>query len=308
MLQTRPASATGHFQQGMTSQQRQVQQGRNIYNGGNHSTTYRTNVTPAVAPYAFTSTPALANGPNPLRQQPATPHLRQENRTLSAPAYASSNASSNQSRSRQSGSPLLAPIDNGLQRPLSIVDFNNLDNKASKPSPDRYRRGQRASTINSTISAVPSGSGMATIGHLYNHPTQAMSSPAFLSNGQQKLTTKDDMSLSRSSHSEPVKMHARSQSGFAVPVTYQTLDPSAAHNQSIAIPRTYASVTSGSYTSPAPISRSIQIGPRPGSSHGRKVSDESIVSAHASASKSASVCLICGVILYRDTLTKDLQG
>ncbi|KAH0551074.1 hypothetical protein GP486_007578, partial [Trichoglossum hirsutum] len=79
-------------------------------------------------------------------------------------------------------------------RPMSIIENSALvlppatTSLVSKPSPDRYRRNRRQDTtasaggIQQTIlpngSALPSGSGMAAIGHLYNHPTQSTSSPS----------------------------------------------------------------------------------------------------------------------------------
>lgn len=90
MLQTRPTSSSGPFQSNNQSQlQRGSQMARNMYSGaggagGGNNTHYRGQSSP-VAPYAFTTTPSLSSNGNPLRQNPTGPHLRQENRTLSAP-------------------------------------------------------------------------------------------------------------------------------------------------------------------------------------------------------------------------------
>jgi hypothetical protein len=79
-------------------------------------------------------------------------------------------------------------------RPMSTIETSVLvlppaaTSPVPKPSPNRYRRNQRQDTnaavggIQQTIlpngSAPPSGSGMAAVGHLYNHPAQSGSSPS----------------------------------------------------------------------------------------------------------------------------------
>ena len=237
MLQTRPSSASGTFQsasQGQHSQtSRPSQMSRNIYNatlGGMATGSYRghTSLAP-VAPYAFTSTPGLTNGGNPLRQNPTAPHLRQDNRTSSAPIVPNNTNPSQGGGANRQRYPACASISTpsssassnaptaGQQAP-SKDDFSVLTTSRSaettsrpastitlvspippltppalaspvKPSPDRYRRTQRRSEGHSPItsiqqpglhggSAFPSGSGMASVGHLYQHPTQSTSSPS----------------------------------------------------------------------------------------------------------------------------------
>ncbi|KAI9788492.1 MAG: bud neck involved protein [Candelina submexicana] len=240
MLQApHPNSASSNFQN--TSHisphqhlPRSSQISRNLYNTasvGLGTGNYRghTTLSPSVAPYAFTSTPSLMDGANPLRQNPLTPHLRQENRTCSAPvippsqqkqtsesftlnrprylAAAPSSTSSTTScdpptRSVQviskddtSIPSTQSPVDLN-KRPASMIGLNGAysnpaeysTNSPVKPSPDRYRRvNRRNEPVNtdtsshqaniSSGSALPSGSGMATVGHLYNHPSHANSSP-----------------------------------------------------------------------------------------------------------------------------------
>ncbi|RMD44499.1 hypothetical protein DV735_g645, partial [Chaetothyriales sp. CBS 134920] len=66
----------------------------------------------------------------------------------------------------------------------TLVSSTSNTTAPAKPSPDRYRRNARrvdstdssSSSRLSTVSAIPSGSGMAAVGHLYNHPFQTSSS------------------------------------------------------------------------------------------------------------------------------------
>ncbi len=245
MLQApRPNSATSNFQNAshVSSHQhlpRSSQTPRNLYNTtsvGLGAGSYRghTTLSPSVAPYAFTSTPGLMDGANPLRQNPPTPHLRQENRTSSAPvippsqqkqngenfahnkprypapAPASSTPSSTSSDPPARGVHVISKDDTSIPstqravdlntRPASMIGLNGAYsntaglsiNPPPKPSPDRYRRvNRRNEPTNSDTnihqvnpqggSALPSGSGMATVGHLYNHPSHANSSPSLQS-------------------------------------------------------------------------------------------------------------------------------
>lgn len=238
MLQTRPSSSSGAFQSGSQIQSHQQQSrpsqiSRNVYSttvGSMGPSSYRghTSLAP-VAPYAFTSTPNLGNGGNPLRQNPSTPHLRHESRTSSAPTVSidggagqvgaasrqrypasasistsSSSSSSNaatlgQQAASKDDSAILTTARSGelAPRPASTINLvptaPNLPpptlSSTAKPSPDRYRRVQRRADANVPISSVqqpglhggsalPSGSGMATIGHLYQHPSHSASSPS----------------------------------------------------------------------------------------------------------------------------------
>ena len=282
MLQTRPSSASDTWDSVPSGQQhpRISQPPRNIYNtsvGGMATGSYRghTSISP-VAPYAFTSTPVVNTVVNPLRQHPTAPHLRQENRTSSAPVIpytqmashgiptnngryhspqttASSSSSSidssavkapYQERISKDDSSIPAPRSDHISpRPLSSIELSSSSLATSlspvslgKPAPDRYRRNHRRSetanvTSNSSQggSALPSGSGMATIGHLYNNPIQQSSksalstyptykgslSPLSQSSGGleagsvPRLLSRDDMNLHRQSSSEQAKRYRR---------------------------------------------------------------------------------------------------
>ena len=339
MLQTRPSSSDA-FQTGSQNQQHQRNSPmpRNIYNtsvGGMAAGNYRGHTsTPPVSPYAFTSTPVTPNGGNPLRQHPTTPHLRQENRTTSAPTIPftqqTTSLSTATNRPRLPAvSPLPLDLGNAFSpqqqmnskddtsitsshikqinpRPLSSIELNSPSlatpppiTTTAKPSPDRYRRNNRrpdtqgspGAIITQGGSAPPSGSGMATIGHLYNIPTQSSSTPSLStypsyrrsqsplshsgSDGSSAtLISSDDMNLPKQSISEQAKRYRRrsissleakeyTSQSFEVPIPPSTP------------PKTYAAMLA----SPAPQERKEARGPttlqRPDSSHGRQGSSES---------------------------------
>ena len=308
MLQPRPASSGAAFQTSSQHQQR-GSGAKNAYTSGNISP-YRgpTSTTP-VAPYAFTSTPALT----PM-QNSTTPYLRQENRTISAPASspASGNNASSPNKQRQlTPSPLLnEPSEASLRsdpssrlsilsQPLDLTLSDprvNGNNGGAKPSPDRYRRVHRRSETSSAAlnnqtsggSAMPSGSGMATVGHLYNFPTHSNSSPSFTSGPNGGMVTKDDSAITRSS--EQAKRYRRrsmaSMSNEEAPKQESRPQPPAQM-------RTYASVVSTPYSPPRQLEMPpTNIGPRPNSAHGRAGSDQSSASSKSSR-PSVSICYLC---------------
>lgn len=296
MLQTRPSSASGTFQSASQGQHPQAsrpsQMSRNIYNatiGGMATSNYRghTSLAP-VAPYAFTNTPGLTNGGNPLRQNPTTPHFRQDNRTASAPVTpnnsspthdrganrqryptcASIPTSSSPSMSPSTGQQAPSKDDSSVlttamsgeaaSRPASTINLVSPTPllpppalaSSAKPSPDRYRRTQRRSEAHTPLSSIqqpglhggsafPSGSGMASVGHLYQHPTQSTSSPSlstyqpyrrspsplgttstgFSNVGQGGVVSVDDTNLYRQPTSEQAKRsHRRSVGSFEASV------------------------------------------------------------------------------------------
>lgn len=291
-----------------------------------------------VAPYAFSGT-SIPPGNNPLRQHPTAPHLRQENRTASAPVvpftHQTLNPPNSLSRYRlpPGGSPLDPSSPHTLQqqtnskddssilsqapkqfsqRPQSTVDLGSVS--STKPQPDRYRRNHRRAetaaglTTNVTLqggSALPSGSGMATVGHLYSNPAGSSSSPslstyslprgsqAFLGHpigeaglSGQRLSAVDDMSLPKQTTPELAKRYRRrSISGMAAEDRIsQALDaPSQAPSQ----PKSYAQMLASS----VPQERNEPRGPasqRPESSHGRNHSAESSVSGRSGSRPSSS--------------------
>ena len=321
MLQTRPSSSSGPFQTGSQTQQRASQMARNMYNGGN-TTSYRgqTSMAPMAptAPYAFTTTPSLANGTNTPRQHTTTtPHLRQETRALSAPVLPSSqqsNGFNNQSRQRQlASSPNIIDTsdlnlnDESSQKisagqrslDLTLSDPRLIAGNSLKPSPDRYRRNHRRSETSSAAfgspasggSALPSGSGMATVGHLYNHPSQSMSSPAFASNPMMKASSKDDSVIGRQSTDQAKRYRRKSTLGNDEPSSH-----SVELRMQAPPPRTYASVVSTPYTPERQEVQPMQTNTRHETLHGRSGSDDSISSSR-STSRPSSVSRSCFIMI-----------
>ncbi|KAL8677407.1 MAG: hypothetical protein Q9186_006162 [Xanthomendoza sp. 1 TL-2023] len=248
--------------------QRGSQMPRNMYNasvGSMAAGSYRGHspLSPS-ASYAFNSPSINPTGANPLRQHPTMP--RYDTRTASAPvtpftnpitspnlsttpqnrlssvsAFNLSNAFTSQPSGSKDDSAVPAASTGSASRPLSTVDLNSTalapSAITSKPAPDRYKRNhRRAETAglsappaqNQGGSALPSGSGMATVGHLYSGGYQTSSTPTLTSypsyrgspspsrqgndsagNTQSKLSSVDDSALSRPGSSEQAKRYRR---------------------------------------------------------------------------------------------------
>ena len=340
MLQARSSSSEAFPTQPQSQQsQRNSQTPRNIYNtsvGGMAAGSYRgqTSASP-ISPYAFTSTPSFQTGQNPLRQHPTMPpNPRLDNRTSSSPALSPQQMQNLGMTSRPrppiltGGSPPMGSSFSNHQhashsqpkdaspRPLSAIDLNTPAlsyASVAKSSPDRYRRNhQRVQTSGNLStgssmqggSAVPSGSGMATVGHLYNHPSQSSSSPALSSyasyrgstlpsqplreqdlSGTPRLASKDDMNLHRQSSSELAKRYRRRSIGSLEAKDFG-LPPSETVSSSTQ-PKTYAAMLASpapSERKESPPARSLE---RPSSAHGRNASAESSVSGRSNPTSSS---------------------
>lgn len=164
-------------------------------------------------------------------------------------------------------------------RPASSIELNPPSlpapvtyANAAKPSPDRYRRNHRraeqggtqpSSTLNPGGSALPSGSGMATVGHLYSNPVQASSTPTLTSyptfrgspspsqnvndvspGSTVRLLSADDMSLPRQSSVELAKRYRR-RSISSLEVKEHTGQASDTQVQAPVQPKTYAAALAG---------------------------------------------------------------
>jgi len=222
-------SSPGYAPQHQSS--RSVQKSR--YHNPTVSGNYRLPSGP-VAPYAFTSTPQLTTTIGTSRTHP-TPHLRSENRTVSAPvlpqpSLLSLPAANNPPLQLQNGKSTSTPLNTSLHQRkeddgyLSLGDFPDFFNwpepslglplvgsamphssmQASKPSPDRYRRMVRRldSSDNGpnrehSSSSMPSGSGMAAVEHLYTHPSQSNSSPSLTTHQSYRGATHNTGSRAR---------------------------------------------------------------------------------------------------------------
>ena len=339
MLQTRPSSSDA-FQSGSQGQshQRSSQMPRNMYNtpmGGMVTTNYRGHTSIAsvpVAPYAFSSAPVPTGSSNPLRQHPTVPHLRQENRTTSAPVItfnqqtpntinnlsryrpqdlSSSTISSPQGHSKDDSVILSQTSKQFLQRPHSSIELiapslapNASMTTPAKPPPDRYRRNHRraettglaSSNVSSPGgSALPSGSGMATVGHLYSNPIHSSSTPSLSTSSSYRgaqpsstynQNTVDDMSIPKQGPTELAKRYRR-RSISSMDVSDYKAEVVDVPEQSLGQPKTYAAMLAA----PVPQERKDSRPPalqRPTSSHGRNNSVESSVSGR-SGSRSSSV-------------------
>jgi hypothetical protein len=345
MLQGRPSSSGGY-----TSAQPQQHLGpRNApsqkYNASSGSGSYRGMPSHGpVAPYAFTSTPQLANtGISSRQYQNHSPHLRSESRTSSAPiipqaqqaslpsgaaisarhryptsppiSNSSSPASLNQAIPRslddtsislrsamtESSNRLHSMLE--LPVPSSMASTNSTS--PAKPSPERYRRNVRRVDSSDSgpnrihhASAMPSGSGMAAVGHLYTHLSQSNSSPALQSyqsfrgtvynaGDQTRKLSMDDMNLVRPQNTELAKRYRRRSLG--------SLETAGLNH---AADEQYTSSPHPNAFMQAPLSaqsrdpRNPSPAHRPSSSHTRNGSSDSISSArsgHSSQPQSVSV-------------------
>ncbi|KAL2824947.1 hypothetical protein BDW59DRAFT_81285 [Aspergillus cavernicola] len=218
VLQTRPSSSSGAFTTSQSLQQtnsRNSAMSWNTYNtagnSGGNSGGYRPGHQ-VVAPYAFTSTPNLSNSPNVQNRQSWSPSLRPEHRTSSAPsvphtpahvgvnsrpvnhtaAGSVSTSSSNSSvqsymskddtavPSRQHRSdPSIRPLSTA-NLPSPTPPFMNISSPTvSRPSPDRYRRGNRRTD-------APAGAPSTAVS--LNGPGSARASPPILDESPQQST------------------------------------------------------------------------------------------------------------------------
>ena len=228
MLQSRPASASGILQSTAQNQVHQYSQGsanlnRNSYHnlggGSAGSNTYRGHTSMApIAPYAFTSTPALTNPRQQYRTTSAptvptvsTGHLGGRSSRYPAPASVSTTTSSSSSNlsgssasdgtSSSGGAVTSQAWETTLTRPLPTVitstpSFSPVSTGPSTPTkaaPDRYRRPahRRADTVPN----LPSQPAVHQQGHAPQILASNLSSGNTLFNGSRGAT--DDMYLRR---------------------------------------------------------------------------------------------------------------
>lgn len=261
----------------------------------------------------------------PFTQQITSPSSTASNRhRLQSSPSLPLDLSSTFSMSQQPGSkddaslPLVAK--QSIPRPVSSIELNTPSLPApviyanvSKPSPDRYRRSHRrveqggtqtSSTLNQGGSALPSGSGMATVGHLYSNPLQSSSTPTLTSypafRGTQapqnindaspgstvRLLSADDMSLPRQSSVEQAKRYRR-RSISSLEVKEHTGQPPDINAQAPVQQKTYAAALAGT----APQERFDAQPPltlqRSPSSHGRNDSTGSTSSGRTNSRPSS---------------------
>ena len=338
MLQTRPSSSGGYSPS--HSQQHQISRSPQMprYNAPLSSGTYRgPSFCGPVAPYAFTSTPHLANSSNQSRQV-QTSYLRPENRTSSAPVIPGSSSlsprqrySTHSSMSTSTSSIASLPPQQSLEdvslnprpaltelanRPQSTIGLppsgsDSLTNclPSGKPTPDRYRRNPRREISGSPSdsvpnrshhnSALPSGSGMATVGHLYNHSGQASSTPllqnhhslrglAYDAGHQARRPSADDMNLNRAQTPELAKRYRRRSIGSLETAGLKQLEDSA----NTSSPHPNALVQGSGTRGDARERRQAHEPHHPASAHTHKSSSESVSTRTSSRPSSVSIILL----------------
>ncbi|KAL8657308.1 MAG: hypothetical protein Q9226_002042 [Calogaya cf. arnoldii] len=209
-----------------------------------------------------------------------------------------------------------------VQRPLSAIDLNSpalmQSANTAKPAPDRYKRNhRRAETTglptgtpqNQGGSALPSGSGMATVGHLYSGGYQTTSTPTLTSypfyrgspspsrqgnesssSSQPKVSSVDDTVLSRPGSSEQAKRYRRRSISSLDAKEYQSFNaepPASLAPQ----PKTYAATLAGPASQAQNQYRQRQnlvTTQRPASAHCRNGSNESSKSGRSSSRPSSA--------------------
>ena len=163
----------------------------------------------------FPSSSPMSHSSSPTSLTQTTPHSMDDSSISSRPALTDS--------SHRPHSMLALPTSS------SIGSVNSVS--PAKPSPDRYRRNVRRVDSSDSgpnrvqhASAMPSGSGMATVGHLYTHHSQSNSSPALQSyqsfrgpvynaGDQTRKASADDMNLVRPQNAELAKRYRRRSLG-----------------------------------------------------------------------------------------------
>ena len=272
MLQPRPNSADRYNP--TPSHQHHASRSSQKY-GSISSTSYRGVPSGPTAPYAFTSTPQLSTNAA-HKSQPTSPDLP----ASSAPQLPSLNLSGtslSNSLSKSmpsspsataSGFPPNTKTGDDMTRSTSSQSINSVG--GIKSTPDRYRRNVRGTdnggpaTPKPHGSAAPSGSGMAAVGQLYNHPAQSSSTPSLKSNSshrgsnqtpvQPSKTANDDMQLGRQQNPEIASRYRRRSIGNieTAGLNHTAGDSS---DQSTPHPNAYIQPPKGDYMSIQPVNR-----------------------------------------------------
>ena len=201
--------------------------------------------------------------------------------------------------------------------PASPSVSNVNSNGLMKPPPDRYRRAHRRPDSGANVSnqqmpiagrsASPSGSGMATVGHLYGNQSYSNSSPSlqtYQSFGssppihtlrqpigyqnvaglaQLRTTSVDDMHLYRQPHSEQAKRYRRrTVNGLEAADFTGSKD-----NRPGQVATQHATPQTAPVRSDQPERKSPPAPVRPGSAHSRRESSESTSSARSNQARQA---------------------
>lgn len=302
----RPSSAGGYSPQNTGAYPPQSSQAQsrhfqaNRYN--NLSATGYRGLPPTgpVAPYAFTSTPQLANAK--YRPAPAS-----TGRSISAPKVSQVSQPSSQPTSPT----MLPQIDAGSRLSIGLPIIPTTGSfmgpsqspVTAKPSPDRYRRvgkrleGESGPNRAATASALPSGSGMAAVGSLYSHPSQSSSTPSLSSQTSyrgstyapsgSKNSSADDLQLGRNQTQDlAARYRRRSLGNIETAGLIHSADPqetSSPHPNAFLGPQQPQNIQPVQYIQPAQQTQSAHgQGQRP--SHSHTASSESRTSSRSGRS------------------------
>lgn len=343
LLQTRPSSASGRMPGPSGTQPNPAYMGnaqRNNYHGlsgsvGGGPTVYRGNTSAPVQPYAFTATPNLANGGQwqqygTYRSSTSVPNMQMADPNASArsrPANSNTPGNNNGHPSMPNGMsqddsrvasasgprPQLAPLNISSNQPT----FAQV--AAAKATPERYRRPTARYTDSSPSvmqtqqaqqqqqsSAMPSGSGMATVVHLYNPramPDRKAGTPrnTVVPVGRPHSAygsmAVDDMQLYRHPTEEEAKrfrrrsIHSINSSDYPSPPTPQEFKKAeeSLRLESLAASRKHGSSDKSQKTTPRPIVGLSANGPvEKNTMHRINGSSESLVSSGSSNSRPSS--------------------
>ena len=220
------------------------------------------------------------------------------------------------SGSKDDNSILTSNTKQNVVRPLSAIELNSpslssgpVQSETARPLPERYRRNHRrtektgqpsANAVTPGGSAPPSGSGMATVGHLYSNPLQSSSTPSLTSypafrgsqlphtgyegGSQPRFSSLDDMNLPKQSTTEQAKRYRRKSLSSVEVMDHPSPEmslPMSVHPKVIAPQPPHAVISERRDASnPPPLQRE--------SSHGRHDSNDSSNSSR-SASRPSSV-------------------
>ncbi|CAL3964537.1 hypothetical protein PZA11_002460 [Diplocarpon coronariae] len=273
-----------------------------------------TAVTP-IAPYAFTSTPSLATV-----GQRQGPHLRAEQRTCSAPGtlsqspqtesgpvrsrypaalsvstISSSSSSDISARSQRSGTKDDSAIGGSAATVSGSARSQSTVISSAKPQPDRYRRpnNRRTESNASQTPAASTGSSMPNVVQFYGNSTQHPGLPTIIPqtftwqmpsfskapSGNTGSASADDMQLGRKNCPDAARRYRR-RSIHTIDVADHVEIPGGLSEQGS---RQVSSANGRIDQQQHPLRSSPVVGPRPGSTHGRHASSDSVKSAHSAA-------------------------
>ena len=251
----------------------------------------------------------------PISNRPRPPIVTTASTPLSAP---NSNTPRQQALSDSNNSGITSVPPQLASRPLSAADLSLPPLQTAsyatvaKSSPDRYRRNHRRvetsgalTTPNQTQggSAMPSGSGMATVGHLYTHPTQTSSTPSLTSypsyrgtqtasspivndyniGAQPLLASKDDLNLQRErqASTDLAKRYRRRSISSMEAKDFAIPQSEAGPPQQQGPTKSYAETLAGPPPQERKEVRTTAAIERPTSSHGHSGSNESSASGRS---------------------------